>query len=119
MYLNDFLSSFQLFDEGHNIVTMNLPKAIKNLKKQQQKPVANNEPMEEAPVSAPMVSKQILDVEYEDDYDSEDGFNGIESLAQQTEPKKADPGVRDYSLDVWNGSPGLKHWGFDDDDSEK
>lgn len=96
---------------------MNLPKAVKNLKNQQQKPELE-EPTEDTPVSAPMVSKRVLDVEYDEDYE-EDGFNGIESLAQQVPPEPEEPGIRDYSLDVWNGSPGLKHWGFDDDDIEK
>lgn len=98
------------------MVTMNLPKAVENLKKKQEK---SKMEQAEAPVSAPMVSKRFLDVEYEDDYEEDDGFNGIESLAQQTQPEPENPGIRDFSLDVWNGSPGLKHWGFDDRNTEK
>jgi hypothetical protein len=95
---------------------MNLPKATENAKKKkQQQPELKI--TEDLPVSSARVSVQVPDVEYEDDYE-ELPFNGIESLAQQTPPTPKDPGVRDYSIDVWNGSPGLKHWGFDDADTD-
>lgn len=95
-------------------MTMNLPKAAE-IAKNTQKP--ETKPIEDIPVSSAQISKQILDVEYEDDY--EDPFNGIESLAQQKPPEPEEPGIRDYSIDVWNGSPGLKHWGFDSTHTER
>lgn len=106
----------QLFDEGHNVVTMNLPKAAEVAKKTQ-KPETKADEVEDIPVSSAQVSKQVLDVEYEDDY--EDPFNGIESLAQQVPPEPKEPGIRDYSIDVWNGSPGMKHWGYHDTRTER
>lgn len=93
---------------------MNLPKAVVNAKKELK---SNSKTTQDLPVSSARVSSQIPDVEYEDGYD-EDAFRGIESLSQQIpEPEKN--GIRDYSIDVWNGSPGLKHWGFDDVNTEE
>jgi hypothetical protein len=118
MQMNNLFTFVQLFDEGHNLVTINLPKAVENLKKKQ-KEEAVVEKVEEIPVSAPMVSKRVLDVEYDEDYEETDAFNGIESMAQQAQPEPEKPGIRDFSLDVWNGSPGLKHWGFEAGNIEK
>lgn len=95
---------------------MNLPKAITNMKEMMEPDVAA---FDDHPVSAALVSKKVLDVEYEDDYEGENLFNGIASLALQNpvEEKKDEVAeVRDYSIDSWNGSPGLKHWGYDGDD---
>lgn len=71
------------------------------------------------PESLAQISKKVDDVEYEEDYDN--NFNGIASMSHQTtdEIKKKPPHIRDYSIDLWNGSPGLKRWGFDDRDTER
>lgn len=95
---------------------MNLPQAIKELKRDDFKSVVDDHP-----VSAAQTSNKIgdvADVEYEDDYDNEHLFNGITSMAQQNPTKEDERNntqeVRDYSINSWNGSPGLTRWGYDD-----
>lgn len=93
---------------------MNLPQAIKEMKKEDFKIV------DDYPVSAALTSNRVedvADVEYEDDYDNEHLFNGITSMAQQNptaEDENKTQKVRDYSINSWNGSPGLTRWGYDD-----
>lgn len=93
---------------------MNLPKAAE---KAAQKLQSELKSAEDLPVSSAQVSDQVLDVEYEDDY--EVSFNGIESLAQKTPPPPEKSGMGDYSIDTWNGSPGLHYWGYEDATPEK
>lgn len=91
---------------------MNLPQAIKELKRDDLKSIVVDHP-----VSAAQTSNQVGDVEYEDDYDNEPLFNGITSMAQQNptnEDENNTQEVRDYSINSWNGSPGLTRWGYDD-----
>lgn len=68
----------------------------------------------EHPVAEALNAK--LDVEY--DYEN-DEFNGLAPMAQQDEIEKKTPEIRDYSIESWNGSPGLKHWGFDDNNPDR
>lgn len=68
------------------------------------------------PVAAAYNSKPALDVEYDSDYNDE--FDDLEPMAQQ-EIKNKTYEIRDYSIESWNGSPGLKIWGFDDNNPEK
>lgn len=94
---------------------MNLPKAIANMK-EEKKPKL--EPVVDQPVSEAL--KQQLDVEY-DDY-PEDLFNGFTAMSQQHPPKRDENEtlvVRDFSIDTWNGSPGLTYFGYDADRPEK
>lgn len=69
------------------------------------------------PESLAQISKKVDDVEYEDDYDN--GFKGIASMSHHEEIEEKIPEIRDYSIDLWNGSPGLEHWGFDNSEKEK
>lgn len=96
-------------------MSMNLPKAIKNMIK----PIESLKVVNDHPESLPQISKKVDDVEYEDDY--EDGFNGIASMSHQTveEIETKAPEIRDYSISEWNHSPGLARWGFDDSDAER
>jgi len=65
------------------------------------------------------------DVEYDDeDYNEVDYFKGVASMAQQqerAEPKEEEKTsqLRDYSIDLWNGSPGLRHWEYNDNDENR
>lgn len=65
-----------------------------------------------------MLSNQVSDVEYDDDSieDSyEDRFNEIPTMALQAASNKyKSPDVRDFAIDMWNGSPGLKYWGYNE-----
>lgn len=112
---------FQLFDEGVNTVTMNLPRAIEIMNNENE---AKLEALANLPVSAARISNDVPDVEYETDYDDDEShmFEAIESLALQQQPEveelKANK-VREYSIDKWNGSPGLKRWGYIDTDADK
>lgn len=106
-----------MFDEGHNEVFINLPKAIENLKKKKDLELKS---LEDHPIASAYISKRVLDVEYESsesDYDDE--FNGLAPMAQQDEIKNKTYEIRDYSIESWNGSPGLKHWGFDDNNPDR
>jgi hypothetical protein len=40
--------------------------------------------------------------------------------ATEKEENKTKPAlIRDFSINTWNESPGLKRWDYDDDDPEK
>jgi hypothetical protein len=72
----------------------------------------------------------VNDVEYDDDYFTFEHFNGIETMSQTSDKfTKADDddiemleeklelerrksAIREYSIDSWNGSPGLTQWGY-------
>lgn len=77
--------------------------------------------------ASPLVSGKVSDVEYDEDYDR---YNEIASYDLKTEiptienstskTNKSEPvkeEIREYAIDVWNGSPGLKAWGYNN--SEK
>lgn len=101
---------------------MNLPKAVK-IKDEEKTKMNVTEPsiVVDQPVSAAQTSNNVLDVEYEEGAEySDDVFNGLASLAQQHQPKEDNETiVRDYSIDTWNGSPGMKAWGYDENRPER
>ncbi|CAG9807146.1 unnamed protein product [Chironomus riparius] len=127
----------RLFDEGHNVVSMILPEGIEllNRKKLQEEKEKHEirmkekrtieteehvEPLENSLASA-MVSESVSDVEYDEDYDR---FNEIPAMDLKVEepeviedekPVKDD--IREYAIDMWNGSPGLKAWGYNNSDN--
>lgn len=82
----------RMFDDGINIVTINLPKTNEPENTDTKKPLKSN---------ASYV--QYLVSSNEDDKEDEDFY----------------PLVRDYSIDVWNGSPGLHHWGWNQNNVRK
>lgn len=103
------------------MVSMNLPAAIVNMKKSVE---ADRRKVEDLPESSAQVSNKVVDVEYETEYD--EMFDGISSMAHQSseeeEPeddKTKKVQARDYSIDLWNGSPGLGRWGYDDNNQER
>lgn len=67
-----------------------------------------------------LISKRVNDVEYDDDFEEEeyeDKFNEIPTMAlkaEQSNYKYEHPEIREFAIDVWNGSPGLKYWGYND-----
>lgn len=106
----------QLFDEGHNLVSMNLPTKIQN-----KAPKPKHEPA--TPIDEPATAAlKNLDVEYEDDYDVVEYHQKKSEFAKLKEEQDRivsqmhsfSPVLRDYSIDTWNGSPGLQSWGYDD-----
>jgi hypothetical protein len=112
-----------LFDEGHNLVSMNLPKAIKNMnQKILQEAEMEKELLKNLAVAEAIVAEdQPLDVEYDLDYDNEMVFKSIPTMDQRikTEEENKTDQIRVYSINTWNGSPGLKSWDHDDDNPEK
>lgn len=103
---------------------MNLPKAIEIMKKKELEEAKVNivtlseETGADQPMSSPQVSIKVHDVEYEEDYETDMAFGASEveethhaSLKQEEEPTME---VRDYSINSWNGSPGLVQWGYDE-----
>lgn len=132
----------QLFDEGHNVVSMILPEGIKNFnnkrkfRKQSEKlnddvetrmeelkRIIKSQQTTTSTTPKAMISKRVNDVEYDDDYvegeekEYEDRFNEIPTMALKSEQLKytyEHPEIREFSIDVWNGSPGLKYWGYNE-----
>lgn len=104
---------------------MNLPKAVK-IKDEEKMKLNVTESSErivvDQPMSAAQTSNNMLDVEYEEGAEyGDDLFNGLASMAQQHQPDDDNQTivVRDYSIDTWNGSPGLKAWGYDENHPER
>lgn len=107
---------------------MNLPDAIVRMKAEEEKSADLVKIEEKSSEKLHHISNELvheeLDVEYEEFYD-EYAYNSneIESMSQVLEPPKVDENqleldrrhnsVRDYSIDYWNGSPGLPQWGYD------
>jgi hypothetical protein len=100
---------------------MLLPDGVKKLKQQQQQQEVEETTTETPAIPAPLHSSinaktKVRDVEYEEDYES-DRFNEIPSMAQtfdNTTLTNITHLVREFSIDMWNGSPGMRHWGYDD-----
>lgn len=98
---------------------MNLPKAIVNLRKKESEAAAKENLVtivEDQPMSLAQVAEKISDVEYEDEYQNDDDLVVGASALVETEIKEEykPQEVRDYSINLWNGSPGLSQWGYDD-----
>lgn len=81
------LVTFIFLKDGLNIVTINLPERLKKVKEQPPKEVIKKD---KRPVSA-----YVSMVSSEESRSSEEASDEIYS-----------PLIRDYSIDVWNGSPG-------------
>lgn len=69
-----------------------------------------------------LVSEPISDVEYDEDDEDYDRFNEIPAMDLKVEepevieePEVKDD-IREYAIDMWNGSPGLKVWGYNNTD---
>lgn len=91
---------------------MNLPKAIEIMKKKNLEAAKQTFKTltEEHPPDSPKASEKIRDVEFYDDYDSSDLISGasniVETRLNLMEEKKHNE-IRDFSINTWNGSPGL------------
>ncbi|XP_058812282.1 scavenger receptor class B member 1-like [Topomyia yanbarensis] len=79
----------RMFDDGYDTVTINLPESVQNLRK----------------------AKIVADVDHDEmDLVEDEYFAG--AVLQDDEQEEADEIIRNYSIDLWNGSPGLAHWGY-------
>ncbi|XP_055588278.1 scavenger receptor class B member 1 [Uranotaenia lowii] len=101
----------RMFDDGFNTVTINLPKSVQNQRKQ--KVVSKGISEHDVLHSADDYDSQLNG---EDDDDDEDdyGFDAesIAELVVEKEREEREDPIRTYSIDLWNGSPGLAHWGY-------
>lgn len=100
----------RMFDDGVNVVTINLPERVKKLRE-----------MEKLAKEAKKVTGSSLDKTTTEDSALNDIFSVLddEALVKPTDieesPEMFSPLIRDYSIDMWNGSPGLHHWGWTND----
>lgn len=76
----------RMLDDGENLVSMNLPS--RNFDKSK---------LEDAPYSEYLKADET------------------EHFISKREVNAYEPSIKDYSIDTWNGSPGLKHWGYQSD----
>ncbi|EDS25865.1 cd36 antigen [Culex quinquefasciatus] len=83
----------RMFDEGQDMVTMNLPEAVLNMRKAQIVSDVTS-PEEAATIDDDYFAPEVLE-EFTEERDKDD-----------------DEPIRNYSIDLWNGSPGLAHWGY-------
>lgn len=73
-----------------------------------------------------IVSNEASDVEYEEDYENDDKidddrFDDFQPMAlkRNEQPLKYKQSeMRDFSIDLWNGSPGLSDWGYNESNHE-
>lgn len=75
------------------MVTMNLPEAVLNMRKAQIVSDVTS-PEEAATIDDDYFAPEVLE-EFTEERDKDD-----------------DEPIRNYSIDLWNGSPGLAHWGY-------
>lgn len=80
-----------MFDDGNNEVTMHLPKIVQELRQANQSLSITDKPVSEALTA-------------NEDYKDNENDTGNDEV----------PYIRDYSIDTWNGSPGLHQWGYKD-----
>lgn len=115
---------------------MHLPSAVKRMRseaedKRRLSKIQENVKTAALRQSEVTSSSTVHDVEYDDDYFTFENFNGIETMAQTlaeaVKPDDIEPieelerrkhSLREYSIDSWNGSPGMKQWGFDSRNTE-
>lgn len=88
----------RMFDDGTNVVTINLPEAVERIQKEAAEVGKNKVVVEAVTKSHGPLSLALF------------GSSEEEDDAVQQEVYK--PLIRDYSIDMWNGSPGLHHWGW-------
>lgn len=139
--MNKIIFYHQLFDEGHNVVSMMLPEGARQFnnerKLREESQNLKNNFQKQPELNLEVIStstektKRVSDVVYDEDFDetiidtSQDLFNEIPSMALKAVPQTASklkyivPEVRDFSIDVWNGSPGLKYWGYNESNHDE
>lgn len=90
----------RMFDDGSNLVTINLPNSVTKtnyLEKIEKEREEKKSEVEMKPSSG---------------YEYDSGFFGFGPRKIEKIPDEFQPQIRDYSIDEWNGTPGLKHWGY-------
>uniref|UniRef100_A0A182VPW5 Scavenger receptor class B n=1 Tax=Anopheles minimus TaxID=112268 RepID=A0A182VPW5_9DIPT len=81
----------RMFDDGFDTVTINLPESVRNQQRQMEDSIVHDDDD---------VSNELTESLHEEYY------HDIILRSKTEQP------IRDYSIDVWNGSPGLAHWGY-------
>jgi hypothetical protein len=96
----------RLLDEGINEVSIHLPKAVEIINQREKHEINFDDQPEDEIIENPD------DVQYEDDFEENLSHETISALSKQ--PKENEIRIRDFSIDLWNGSPGLKPLGYDE-----
>lgn len=94
----------RMFDDGSNLVTINLPNSVTKKKYLEKLQKEKDDEEEE--------SKEELQPTSNFEYDAGFFFNKPKAKIVEKVPEAFEPQIRDYSIDEWNGTPGLKHWGY-------
>ncbi|XP_063706007.1 scavenger receptor class B member 1 [Culicoides brevitarsis] len=103
----------RMFDDGVNVVTINLPERVKKLREVERLA----EEAKQMNKSKATTTDRVLD-EMFNALDNESNERMENQKEQKKEQEMYSPLIRDYSIDMWNGSPGLHHWGWTNDKSE-
>lgn len=96
-----------MFDDGVNVVTINLPERVKKLKEMEKLAKEVKKVEETSTTTDNSVLNEIFSV-----LDDDESAGPVKT---ETGPEQYSPLIRDYSIDMWNGSPGLHHWGWTND----
>lgn len=86
----------RMFDDGFDFVEINLPNSV--TKKEYTESLETN------------LTNDTETTTANTEYDT--GFFGFKVQRIQKIPEVYKPPIRDYSINQWNGSPGLRHWGY-------
>uniref|UniRef100_A0A336M449 CSON002530 protein n=1 Tax=Culicoides sonorensis TaxID=179676 RepID=A0A336M449_CULSO len=107
----------RMFDDGVNIVTINLPKRVKKLREleriaEESRTAKLVQDEETTTVNSGL--RNIFSILGDNEYN-----DGTPKTIHAEEPKEMfSPLIRDYSIDMWNGSPGLHHWGWTNNEDD-
>lgn len=106
-----FFLFVQMFAEGDNLVSMNLPGRKELLERERQE--------EEARLAEIKRKKAEESVSGRDEYINEvyQAFSYTEEYEEEKEVYR--PVIRDYSIETWNHRKGMKFWGYSEDHPEK
>lgn len=118
-----------MFDEGHNHVTMHLPKSIEILKEKKKSLNSNNNKASiktrsttsTTTTSTTTTVDSVMDVEYDEEYEAEivkeDATKAVQELIKvtrneivQDQESSRNNETRRFSLDLWNGKTTLPNF---------
>lgn len=101
----------RMFDDGVNVVTINLPERVQKLREIER--LAEEAKKVNATQTTATTNDTILNEIFDVFHDQT--LDGPNDAQADTNPNLYSPLIRDYSIDMWNGSPGLHHWGWTND----
>lgn len=101
----------RMFDDGVNVVTINLPERVQKLREIERlaEEAKKVNATQTTATTNDTILNEIFDVFHDQNLDKPN------DAQTDTNPNLFSPLIRDYSIDMWNGSPGLHHWGWTND----